>query len=167
MGRNSGKRIHRKPRTKKPKAQSREDYMLEHNIRQSDVNHVNYGVITKYHGNGGKCTVNVLLDSGFVTLPQISLKGSLANSSIARKLGQRLVVGSIVLVDDGTIVLVYQHQEHSVIDRDSLSKLTGNNDTDFAYVEEDSQSDTDSDNNFINYEDDDDEEDENFTIDTL
>jgi len=107
--------------------------MFDKGIKDTETDRVNYGIITKYNGGGGKCAVNILLSTGFQEFPNISLKGSLVN----RKLGQKLALGSLVMVDDGTIVLVYKPNEHSAIDPRSLEKLTGVIADDVGFDEED------------------------------
>uniref|UniRef100_A0A6C0J6P7 Uncharacterized protein n=1 Tax=viral metagenome TaxID=1070528 RepID=A0A6C0J6P7_9ZZZZ len=119
----------RKPNTKTPKSLSREKYMDKQGYAP-DYD-VNYGIITKYHGCGGKCTVNILLQSGFRTFPNMSLKGSLKS----RRHGQQLTTDSIVLVDDGVIVYVYKEDTKSVIDSDTLSKLIGKTEDDICFNE--------------------------------
>lgn len=118
MGRNRNKPGSRKPKTTKPKAESIEEYMKRQGI--TEVDRVNYGVVTNYHGSGGKCTVRLILSTGTQIVPNIRLKGSYTT----RKVSQKLYKGAIVLVDDGTIVLVYDETQYSVIDSRSLFELT-------------------------------------------
>ena len=105
----SGKRRHRPAKTRAPEILSRQDYIIKN---ECDEENVHYGVITKYHGSRGKCTVNLLLPSGI-----IPLNARLKKSLQIRRCGQRLGTDKIVLVDDTYIVLVYQEDDAaSVID---------------------------------------------------
>lgn len=135
MGRNSGKRVHRRSKAQKPTVQSLEEYISRNRIKA--VDQANYGIITRYNGGGGMCAVKILLSTGFQEFPKIRLKGTYADKKVGRKLNQKLASGSLVIVDDGTIVLVYQPNEHSVIDRKTLAKLSGTQYDDGIIVDED------------------------------
>lgn len=114
--RKSGKRRHRPAKTRAPEVISRQDYIIKNNCSEDNVH---YGVITKYHGSHGKCTVNLSLPSGIITI-NARLKKSLQ----LRRCGQRLSSDKIVLVDDTYIVLVYQNDDaSSVIDFKDLKIL--------------------------------------------
>jgi hypothetical protein len=112
---NSGKRHTRKPRTKEPIQQSLDDYRS----MVSQQSEMGYGVITAYHGNGGKCNVKVIFRGVLTELINIRLK----NSFRKPHLGQKLYVGAIVLVDDGTIILVYKPESYRLIDASILRSL--------------------------------------------
>lgn len=115
MRRHTGKRVTRKPRTREPIQQSADDHKSKLGINTN----VHYGVITSYHGNRGQCDVKIYTEDGIMDLTGIRLKNSLR----APRLGQKLSPGALVLVDDGTIVLVYKPEKYSVIDKAALKGL--------------------------------------------
>lgn len=108
---------YRKPRTVAPKQQSLEEY-ISCDKKYHCERHINYGVVMTYLGCKGRCIVKLVTDTGLLTL-NARLKNSYQNP----KLGQQLQDRSIVLVDDGTIVLVYRPDHYSVIDRDVFRQL--------------------------------------------
>lgn len=105
MGRNSGKRGHRGTRFVPPKQVTREEYISSKHRKLPNSMDIqtDYGIITGYQGQGGVCTVKVINGDKVVTLQRVKLKHSINH----RKCNQRLERGNIVLVDDGTVVLVY------------------------------------------------------------
>jgi hypothetical protein len=113
------KKRKRTARTRAPKNQSLEEYRQDTLTNSNTDHHFSYGVITQYHGSGGRCTVELLLDQGTERIVA-KLKGSYQKCS---RLGMKLTKDTIVLVDDGVIVMVYRPEQCHAIDRATLRRL--------------------------------------------
>lgn len=109
----------RAARTRAPKNQSLEEYRRDTLTSNNTDHQCSYGVITQYHGSGGRCTVELLMDQGTERIVT-KLKNSYQKCP---RLGMKLSKDTIVLVDDGVIVMVYRPEQCHAIDKASLRRL--------------------------------------------
>lgn len=101
MGRNSGKRVHRRKNFAPPPVP---DSQLK--VGQ------NFGVITGYHGGAGRYMTIVVMDDGApVELKHIPLKGSLVHV----KCHQRVSIGALVIYEYGQVVLIMADDQRRIV----------------------------------------------------
>lgn len=113
-----------------------------------------YGIIKKFRG-GKKCDVMVVDSDGRTEcLSNVRLKGSLQNMRCRQYLNPE----SLVLVDDGTIVLVYSRESEMVIETKVRRVLRQEDSYEFeqAPVENDEEATVESDTEPMSEEEDDD-----------
>ena len=112
MGKNGGKRCHRRKHFAPPKL-PKEDEMKSHQY---------YGVITKFHGGANRNMDVTLFDAseGKIEKIRTTLKGSIRS----RKCKQRVVVGAFCIVEYGQVIIILNSSQHESIPSSIYSKLS-------------------------------------------